>query len=174
MIARTLSLALLAATVLAAELPPPWAAEAIRFGSTPGRLPPYTVGESIEYTTPFLRVARAANKSFREQKRVLVPSELDPRTWTPELRLVARVKPVAVAGRAAENGTPRSVRLLLGAGEVKPTRMEADGGIVRAVFEIKGTPPTGATLEIRYASGPATREQETVERVPLDFRKARW
>jgi hypothetical protein len=180
-----------AAVASAAEAPPAWTAEAIRTGSVPERLPAYTVpGLSIEYTTPFLRVARAANKAFRE-KRPLTPETVDPRTWTPELRVLVGVLPVAAPGRAAAYASPRAARLTIGAAEVKATRMETateeqaigiagaaprkvKGGVLRAVFEIRGTPPPSAELEIRYAIPEGGREREIVERVALDFRKSRW
>ena len=159
---------LVAAILLAAPAPPPgWLAEAIRAGSTPEKLPAYTVPAlAVEYTTPWLRVVRAANKSFREGK-ALRPEEVDPRAWVPELR-------VAIGPRPAKSGVaalPKSARFVLGAGEARATRMDAAASGLRAVFEVPGAAPAGGELEIRYA-GPAG--QEIVERVPLDFRKNRW
>ena len=162
--------ALVALLLLAApaRVPPPWVAEAIRAGTTPEKLPAYTVPAlAVEYTTPYLRVVRAANKAFREHK-VLRPDEVDPRAWVPELRVAVGPRPPGSKGAGA---LPKSARFILGAGEAKATRMEADAIGLRAVFELTGAAPAGGELEIRYAGegGP-----ETVERVPLDFRRTRW
>jgi hypothetical protein len=184
--------ALALVVAVAAEAPPPWTAEAIRAGAVPERLPAYTVpGLSVEYTTPFLRVARAANKTFREKKAAPAPGEVDPRAWTPELRVLAGLRPVTAPGRPTVYASPRSARLLIGAGEAKVTRQETatgeqsigvgggtprevEGGILRVVFEIRGTPPPSATLEIRYALAEGGREREIVETAVLDFGKNRW
>ena len=153
----------------AARVPPPWTAEAIRVGSTPEKLPAYTVPElAVEYTTPYLRVVLAANKAFREHK-VLRPSEVDPRAWVPELRVAVGPRPAAAKGGAG--ALPKSARFILGAGEARAARMEADAVGLRAVFEVPGAAPAGGELEIRYA---APDGKETVERVALDFRKTRW
>ena len=162
---------LVAALLLAAPAPgapPSWVPEAIRLGSTPVKLPAYTVPElAVEYTTPFLRVVRASNKAFREGK-MLRPAEVDPRAWVPELRVAVGPRPPASPGRAP--AAPKSARLILGAGEARATRMEADAQGLRAVFEVPGAAPAGAELEIRYTAAG----KEIVERVPLDFRKTRW
>ena len=101
------------------------------------------------------------------------------------------MKPVTAPGGPPAYASPRSARLLIGAGEAKATRMETvteeqtiklgsgppakvKGGVLRAVFEVVGTPPPSATLEIRYALGEGSKEREIVERVPLDFTKQRW
>ena len=163
-----LAAVLLLAAPAAARVPPPWVAEAIRAGSTPEKLAAYTVPElAVEYTTPYLRVVRAANKAFREHK-VLRPDEVDPRAWVPELRVAVGSRPPGSKGAAAR---PKSARFILGAGEAKATRMEADATGLRAVFELPGAAPAGGELEIRYAAADG---KETVERVPLDFRKTRW
>jgi hypothetical protein len=152
-----------------ARVPPPWTAEAIRAGSTPEKFPAYTVPElAIEFTTPYLRVARAANKAFREHK-VLRPDEVDPRAWVPELRVAVGPRPAS--GKGAAGALPKSARLILGAGEARAKRMEADVLGLRAVFEVTGGAPAGGELEIRYA---APGGKEILERVPLDFRKTRW
>jgi hypothetical protein len=81
--------------------------------------------------------------------------------------------------------------LTLGAGEVKPSRMEqgtakqsvsigggapreVTGGLLKGVFAVPGPPPAQGELEIRYVWTRDGREEEIVERVPIDFRKARW
>ena len=86
---------------------------------------------------------------------------------------------------------PKSARLTLGPGEIKASRMEqgtakqsvsvaggaprfVTGGLLKAVFEVPGPPPAYGELEIRYAWKRDGREEEIVERVPLDFRKTRW
>jgi hypothetical protein len=51
---------------------------------------------------------------------------------------------------------------------------EVTGGLLKAVFEIKGPAPRGGELEIRYAWRRDGRDEEIVERVPLDFQKTRW
>jgi len=160
---------LLLAAPAAARVPPPWVAEAIRVGSTPEKLPAYTVPElAVEYTTPWLRVVRAANKAFREHK-VLRPDEVDPRAWVPELRVAVGPRPISPRGGAG--ALPKSARFILGAGEARAARMEADAIGLRAVFEVTGAAPAGGELEIRYAAADG---KEVVERVPLDFRKTRW
>jgi hypothetical protein len=163
---------LLAAALLAGPAaPPPWVEEAVRAGSTRDKLPAYTAhGFVLEYTTPFLRVARAANKAFREGK-VLRPAEVDPRAWLPELRVLVRPRVVPSPGGAPAAAGPVSARLILGAGEARATRMEADAAGLRAVFEVPGPAPSGAELEIRYLRAGG---HEVVERVPLDFGKTRW
>ena len=161
--------ALLLAAPAATATPPSWVAEAIRAGSTPEKFPAYAVPElAIEFTTPYLRVVRAANKAFREHK-VLRPSEVDPRAWVPELRVAVGPRPAAAKGGAG--ALPKSARFILGAGEARAARMEADKIGLRAVFELPGAAPAGGELEIRYAGLDG---KEMVERVPLDFRKTRW
>ena len=160
---------IVALLLLASPAPPPaWLAEAIQAGATREKLPAYTVPElALEYTTPYLRVVRTANKSFREGKP-LRPAEMDPRAWVPELRVAVGPRPPSAAG--ASPALPKSARLILGAGEARATRMESDARGLRAVFEVTGAAPAGAELEIRYAAGG----KEIVERVPLDFRRTRW
>jgi hypothetical protein len=185
---------LLAATAAAAapEAPPAWLEEAIRVGSTKEKLDTYAApGLAVTYTTPFLRVARAANKAFREG-RTLRPAEVDPKAYAPELRVLAGVRPVTDEGRLLGMAAPKSARLLLGAGEIKASRLdlgvekqsvsigggaarEVEGGVLKAVFAVRGSPPRQGELVIRYTWTRDGREDEIVERVPLDFRKqARW
>ena len=166
----------LAGSAPAADERPAWLAEAIAVGSTKEALPAYTApGTTIEYTTPFRRVARAANKESRAG-RTLKPEAVDPRAWVPELRVLVGALPVSAPGLPTIRAVPRSARLLVGAGEIKPSRMEPDARdqSLRAVFEVTGPPPAGAELEVRYAWTSGGRAQETVKRVALDFRKTRW
>ena len=179
------------ATAPAAEAPPSWLAEAVRLGSTKTRLEPYAApGLAVTYTTPFLRVARAANKAFREG-RTLRPADVEAKSYAPELRLLVGVRPVTDNERLLGVAAPRSARLTLGPGEIKASRMEqgtakqtitvgrgkpteVSGGLLKAVFEVPGPPPAGGELEIRYLWTRDGREEEIVERVPLDFRRTRW
>jgi hypothetical protein len=187
-IAVVLALSGLAA---AADAPPPWVEEAIRVGSTQAVLEAYEVSRvPITFTTPFRRVVRAANKAFREG-RALKPSEVDPRAWVPELRVVVGLLPVVDKGRLLGVGDPRSVRLTLGPREIKPSRADhsltaqtfavgkgapqtVKGGLLKAVFVVPGTAPPGGELEIRYVWTHDGREDHRLERVPLDFRATRW
>ncbi len=189
--ACALLLAIAASAAPAADERPAWLAEAIAVGSTREMLPAHAVpGTTVEYTTPVRRVARAANKEFRAG-RTLTPEAVDPRAWVPELRVLAGVLPVTAPGKPTVFAAPKSARLLVGAAEIKPTRMEQDaepqsvsvdgaaavrlnGGVLKAVFEVAGPPPAGAELEITYAWTEDGRERETVKRVALDFRKTRW
>lgn len=171
---------------------PAWIGEAVALGSTKRALEVYRVGGdvAVEYTTPFLRVARAANKIAREGRDPRA-EDIEARAWAPELRVLARVMPVTEAGRAAAFAAPKSARLVLGASEARATRMETGtekqtvsldggpprtitGGVLKAVFEIPGPPPLGAELELRYVLSSDGRDREIVKRVPLDFRKTRW
>jgi hypothetical protein len=189
---RAVAAALLAGALAAsaAAAPPAWVDEALRLGSSKTPLDPYGVpGLPVTFTTPFQRVARAANKAFREG-RTLGAAEVDPRAWVPELRLLVGAIPIMEGGRVVGTRDPRAVRFLLGAGEVKPSRMDRSvetqsfspggkpttfsGGLLKAVFEVRGRAPARGTLEIRYVRSRDGREEETVERVPLDFRTYRW
>ena len=179
------------AAAVPAEAPPAWLPEAVALGSTKAKLDTYRApGLAVEYTTPFLRVARAANKAFREG-RPLRAADVEARAWVPELRVLIGARPVTEGGRLLALAAPKSARLTLGAGEVGPTRMDAGtekqsvsvegaparemtGGVLRVVFEVKGPAPPGGVLEVRYAWTRGGREQEIVERVPLDFRQTRW
>ena len=190
-----------------ADAPPAWLAEAVRLGSTKKPLEPYAApGLAVTYTTPFLRVARAANKAAREG-RAFRPADVEAKTYAPELRLLVGVRPVTADERPAMGGSgsrpatgragllgiadPTSVRLTLGPGEIKASRMEngtakqsvsvaggaprdVSGGLLKAVFEVPGPPPAYGELEIRYVWTRDGRAEEIVERVPLDFRKTRW
>jgi hypothetical protein len=174
-----------------ADAPPPWVDEAIRAGSTATVLEAYEVpAVPVSFTTPFRRVARAANKAFREG-RTLKPAEVDPRAWVPELRVVVGLLPVVDKGRLLGVGDPRSVRLTLGPREIKPSRADhsvtaqtfavgkgrpqtVKGGMLKAVFVVPGTAPPGGELEIRYVWTHGGRQDERLERVPLDFRATRW
>jgi hypothetical protein len=189
-IMRVTACLLLAGWGAAADAPPSWLAEAIRLGSTK-KLDPYAApGLAVTYTTPFLRVARAANKAVREG-RTLRPADVEPQAYVPELRVLVGVLPVTGNGRLLGMAAPKSARLTLGAGEVQPKRMdqgtekqsvsvggapprEVSGGVLKAVFEVTGPPPAGGELEVRYVWSRDGREREIVERVPLDFRKTRW
>jgi len=184
-------LAALAARAGAAETAPPWLAEALRAGSTREKLEPYGApGLAVTYTTPFLRVARLANQAFRKGG-ALRAEEVEARAWDPELRIVVGVLPVAAGEGPAGMADPKSIRLVLGAGEVKASRMErstasqsvsagggaprqVSGGLLRAVFPVPGPAPTSGELEIRYTLKRNGREEEIVRTVPLDFRKTRW
>jgi hypothetical protein len=183
--------ALLLAAATAFADAPPWLAEAIRLGSTPTKLEAYAVpGLAVTYTTPFLRVARTANAAVRAGKTFGV-TDVPVNAYAPELRLLIGVRAVTAAGKVTATASPKSVRLIVGAGEIKATRMdpgtakqtmtvqggspvEVTGGILKAVFEIKGTPPRGAELEIHYESPAGAPKETIVERVPLDFTKTRW
>lgn len=169
---------------------PAWLEEAVALGSTKAKLDVYRTPDlAVEFTTPFLRVARAANKIAREG-RAPRAADIEPKAWAPELRVligvlaVADEKPRALAA-------PLSARLILGAREVAPTRMETgtekqtvtigggrpeqvSAGVLKAVFLVPGTAPPGAELEIRFARPGDGREREIVKRVSLDFRKTRW
>src|SRR5688500_1598271 len=184
---------LLAALLLAAGPAdrPAWIPEAVAVGSTKAKLDVYRAeGLAVEYTTPFLRVARAANKIVREG-RTPRAEDIEAKAWVPELRVLAGVLPVTEAGRPAAFAAPRSARLILGAAEAKATRMETgtekqtvsldggppntiSGGTLKAVFEVRGQAPLGAELEMHYVLSRDGREQEIVKRVPIDFRKTRW
>jgi hypothetical protein len=183
---------LLAVTAAAAPPAPPWLEEAIRVGSTKQELDHYAApGLAVTFTTPFLRVARAANKIAREG-RVPRAADIEARAWAPELRVLAGVRPVMEGGRLLGLAAPKSARLTLGAGEIQATRMdvgtekqkvsvageaprEVTAGVLKAVFEVRGTPPNQAQLEIRYAWTRDGRAQEIVEKVPLDLRtRTRW
>ena len=190
-LAACLLLAGWGATAPAADAPPSWLAEAVRLGSTKTKLGPYAApGLAVTYTTPFLRVARAANKATREG-RTFRPADVEAKAYAPELRILVGVLPVTDNGRLLGIAGPRSVRLALGPGEIKPSRMEQDtaqqsvsvgggapkavsGALLRAVFEVPGSPPVHGELEIRYLWTQDGREKEILERVPLDFRKTRW
>ena len=171
---------------------PAWIGEAVALGSTKAPLDVYRVGGdvAVEYTTPFLRVARAANKIVREG-RIPRAQDIEAKAWVPELRVLAGVLPVTETGRPAAFAAPRSARLILGAAEAKATRMETgtekqvvsldggapqtiNGGTLKAVFEVRGQAPLGAELEVRYVLSRGGRDQEIVKRVPIDFRKTRW
>ena len=190
--ALAIALACVGGSASAAAERPAWLAEAIAVGSTKETLPPYTApGTTVEYTTPFRRVARAANKEFRAG-RTLKAEAVDPRAWAPELRVLAGVLPVATPGQPTLFAAPKSARLLVGAGEIQASRMEQDtgeqsvsvdgaapvrvkGGVLKAVFPIPGSAPYNAELEVTYTFARDGREETVVERVPLDFRKqARW
>jgi hypothetical protein len=163
----------------------------VRAGSTKEKLEPYAVpGLAVTYTTPFLRVARAANAAVRAGKTFGV-ADVEAKAWVPELRVLIGVRPVTEGGRMVAAASPKSVRLLMGAGEIKATRMdpgtakqtvsvaggaptEVTGGLLKAVFEIKGPAPRGGELEILYTWPRGGRDEEIVERVPLDFQKTRW
>lgn len=169
---------------------PSWLPEAVALGSTKAKLDVYRTSDlAVEYTTPFLRVARAANKIAREG-RAPRGADIEPKAWVPELRVLIGVLPVTDQGPRAL-AAPKSARLILGAGEVQPTRMElgtekqmvafsgsgpeqVSAGVLKAVFAVPGKAPPGAELEIRYAWTRDGREQEIVKRVSLDFRKTRW
>jgi hypothetical protein len=176
----------------AADAPPSWVGEAVRVGSTKETLEPYAApgGLAVTYTTPFLRVARAANKAAREG-RALRPADVDAKAYAPELRLLVGVLPVTASERLLGMADPKSVRLTLGPGEIKASRMEkgtakqsvsvaggaakdVSGGLLKAVFEVPGPPPVNGELEIRYVWTRDGRQEEIVERVTLDFRKTRW
>jgi hypothetical protein len=189
MSARSAIVLAMLAVAAAADERPAWLAEAIAIGSTREALPPYTAPEiAVEYTTPFRRVARAANKAFRAG-RTLRPADVDPRAWAPELRVLAGPLPVGAAPDAL--ATPKAVRLVLGAGEIAASRTDrgtsthsvsaaggpprkVSGRDLRAVFEVPGAGLYNATLEITYAFTGEGREQEIVKRVALDFRRTRW
>ena len=189
--ATALASLLLGTAALAAEAPPAWLEEAIRLGSTKAKLEPYAApGLPVTYTTPFLRVARATNKAFREG-RTLRPADVEAKSWVPELRILIGALPVPQGSGPPALADPRSVRLTLGPGEVKPSRMDhsvaeqsfsvdggpprtVSGGLLKAVFEVRGAPPAGGELEIRYAWAHDGRQEEIVKHVPLDFRRERW
>jgi len=192
---RTACLLLLAgwvaAPATAADARPAWLAEAISLGSTKKKLDPYAAaGLAVTYTTPFLRVARAANKAFREG-RTPRPADIEAKAYAPELRILVGALPVTASERLLGLAAPKSARLTLGPGEIKASRMEqaiakqsvsvgrgaptvVSGGLLKAVFEVPGTPPAHGELEIRYVWTHDGREEEILERVPLDFRKTRW
>ena len=183
------------ALVLFAAAPadrPAWVAEAVALGSTKAKLDVYRVGGdvAVEYTTPFLRVARAANKIAREGRAPRV-EDIEAKAWLPELRVLARVLPVAETGRPTIFAAPKSARLVLGAAQARATRMETGtekqtvslgasapqtitAGVLKAVFEVPGPAPLGAELELRYVLSRDGRDQEIVKRVPIDFRRTRW
>lgn len=179
------------ALAAAADAPPAWLAEAIRVGSTKKQLESYAApGLAVTYTTPFLRVARAANKATREG-RALRPADVEAKAYAPELRVLVGVLPVTANARLLGIADPKSARLTLGPGEIKALRMEKGaakqsvsvaggapravfGGLLKAVFEVPGPPPAYGELEIRYVWTRDGREEEIVERAPLDFRKTRW
>jgi hypothetical protein len=184
--------AALAALILLDAAPgPPWLAEAVRAGSTPAKLEAYGVpGLAVTYTTPFLRVARTANAAVRAGKTFGV-ADVPMNAYAPELRVLIGVRAVTAGGKLIATASPKAVRLMMGAGEIKATRMDAGtakqtvtveggspaevtGGILKAVFEIKGPPPRGGQLEILYESPGGAAKETIVERVPLDFQKTRW
>jgi len=186
-----LLLAAWAAPGAAADAPPSWLAEAIHLGSTKTKLEPYAApGLAVTYTTPFLRVARAANKTFRAG-RTLRPADVEVKAYDPELRVLVGVLPVTAGDRLLGIADPKSARLTLGPGEIRATRMGqstakqsvsvggkpprvVSGGLLKAVFAVPGSPPVQGELEIRYVWTQDGREKEILERVPLDFRKTRW
>ena len=179
-----------AATAAAAEAPP-WLAEAVRLGSTKTKLETYGVpGLAVTYTTPFLRVARAANTAVRAGRTFGV-ADVEAKAYAPELRLLVGVRAMTAGDTLLGVASPKSVRFMVGAGEIKPARMdpgtakqtvrvgggppvEVTGGLLKAVFELPGPPPRGGELEIHYAWPHDGRDEEIVERVALDFQKTRW
>ena len=180
-----------AATATASAEAPPWLAEAVRLGSTKTKLEPYAApGLAVTYTTPFLRVARAANSAVRAGRTYAV-ADVEAKAYAPELRLLVGVRAVSAGDRLLGVAAPKSVRLTVGAGEIKASRIdpgvakqtvtvgsgapvEVSGALLKAVFEIMGPPPRGGELEIRYGWAHDGRDEEIVERVPLDFQKTRW
>ena len=68
-----------------------------------------------------------------------------------------------------ETGTEKQTVTVVGA-----AAETVDAGVLKAVFEVRGTPPAGAELEVRYVVSRDGRDEEIVRRVALDFRKARW
>ncbi len=175
----------------AAAGPPSWLAEAVALGATKAKLDVYRVPEmSVEFTTPFLRAARAANKIAREGRPPRA-ADIEAKAWVPELRVLVGALPMIENGRLLGVASPTKARFTVGAGEVAPTRMDAavekqsisiDGaaprevsaGRLRAVFEIRGAPPAGGELEVRYAWPAGGRGREIVRRAALDFRQTRW
>lgn len=177
--------------LFAAATAPPWVAEAVRAGSTPAKLEAYSVpGLAITYTTPFLRVARAANAAVRAGRPFGV-ADVEAKAYAPELRLLVGVRAVTEGGRLLATAGPKSIRLLVGAGEIKASRIDAGtmkqtvtieggapvevtAGVLKAVFPIAGSPPRGAFLEITYTAMRDGRAETIVERAALDFQKTRW
>ena len=190
-LAGCLLLAAWGATALAGDAPPSWLAEAVRLGSTKKKLEPYAApGLAVTYTTPFLRVARAANAAIREGRK-FEAADVEAKSYVPELRVLVGVLPVTASGRHLGLAEPKSARLALGPGEIKASRMEqgtakqsvsvaggaprvVSAGLLKAVFAVPGPPPVAGELEIRYVWMRDGRAEEIVERVPLDFRKTRW
>jgi hypothetical protein len=190
-LAACLFLAGCAAASSAADARPSGLAEAVRLGSTKQKLEPYAApGLAVTYTTPFLRVARAANAAIREG-RAFAAADVEAKSYVPELRVLVGVRPVTANERLLGMADPKSARLTLGPGEIKASRMEqgtakqsvsvaggaprtVTGGLLKAVFAVPGPPPAYGELEIRYTWKRDGREEEIVERVPLDFRKTRW
>jgi hypothetical protein len=184
--------ALASANSVVAEEAQAWIAYAVAWGAKQERVKlPSAKGQGgVRYSTPFLRVALAAQEAKRED-RTLEPASIPASLAAPELHLFAVLVPAQfLPGGGLVMGVPTDVTLVVAGTRLKPSSLEAqalpmsvavpggptrpfEGRELKAVFPLSH-PPAEIEAVVQYSWTHEGKAASMERKYKLDLQKTKW
>ena len=170
----------------------PWIAEAVSWGANQDKLElPHAKGAAaLSYSTPYLRVAMAAQQAKR-QGRNLDPASIPNELTSPDLHLIIEMLPIGTSGRIVGMAAAKDVTLVVRDARLRPSALQTltrpmsvgvvggdmrkfDGHQLKAVFPLNPPFPEQAEAIVQYSWPENGRPKEVDRTYRLDLRKVKW
>lgn len=170
----------------------PWIAEAVSWGANQDKLelPRAKGSAAVSYSTPYLRVAMAAQQAKR-QGRNLDPASIPNELTSPDLHLIIEMLPIGTDGRIVGMAVASGVTLVVGEAHLKPSALQTlvhpmsvgvaggdmrkfEGRQLKAVFPMSSSFPGQAEAIVQYSWLENGHPKELQRTYRLDLRKVKW